>query len=190
LPLLPLGDLDDVSDELKQALKGRLPVNLYRVMTHSPAALGAFLAFASKMSRHEIGKPLRELIILRVAALRGATYVGHQHHHLALALGYEKEKIAAIEAGNRQSVYLDETEQALLRFTDEIVLQTRASADAVHALAKFFSPHQLVDAAMIAGQYLMVSTFVQTFQVPIELEGEISLEDYSARAYWQPTVGI
>jgi 4-carboxymuconolactone decarboxylase len=184
--LLPYGDLDSLPEDLRRFLAGRLRVNLYRAMMQSPAALGAFLAFATKMAGHELGKPLREVIILRVAALRGAEYVRHQHRRLAAALGLSAGKIEAIEAGDLGSADLSDVERVMLRLVDDLTCGHRGSRETVQALQAHVTLRQIVEATMIVGQYVMVSMFVQTFEVDIEKEGELSMDQYIARAAWQP----
>jgi 4-carboxymuconolactone decarboxylase len=184
--LLPYGDLDSLPEDLRKSLSGRLPANLYRAMMQSPAALRAFLAFATQMAQHELGKPLREVIILRIAALRGAAYVMHQHRHLARAMGLSDDKIEAIEHGHLQSGTLSDLERALLRFVDELASQHRGTRATIEILKVHLTLRQIVDATMIAGQYFMVAAFLETFEVEIEGDGEIPLDRYIERAAWQP----
>jgi alkylhydroperoxidase family enzyme len=188
MALLSLGDLESAPTDIREALQGRLPVNLYRVMMHAPTALRAFLAFASRMAANKVGKQLREVIILRIAAIRGIGYVLHQHRQLAAAMGFRAAKIAAIEAGDHLSTELCDTERALMRVAEELTLEGRASRRAYDALAHYFTPEQIIEAVMIAGQYFMLGAFLSTFEVEVEAEGEISAEAYLARTDLKPKI--
>jgi len=56
----------------------------------------------------------------------------------------------------------------VLQFTEETVLQHKVSAETFAAVGKYFSHDVLVELAIAAGCYMMVSIFLNTFEVNIE----------------------
>jgi hypothetical protein len=78
-----------------------------------------------------------------------------------------EEKIKALDIGSTAPVF-SEIERLVLRFTEETVLQRKVSDETFVAISKHFSNEVLVELAIAAGCYMMVSIFLNTFEVDIE----------------------
>ncbi|MGT2433198.1 carboxymuconolactone decarboxylase family protein [Cupriavidus basilensis] len=69
------------------------PLNLYRVLPHAPEIALGFLGLGRAiLTEASLPPTLRELVILRVGALSGASYEVHQHRRVACAAGVPEEK--------------------------------------------------------------------------------------------------
>ena len=55
-----------------------------------------------------------------------------------------------------------------LRFAEEMVQCYKVSDEAFTALSKHFSREELVELSIAAGCYMMISVFLNTFEVDIE----------------------
>src|SRR5580704_13069030 len=95
-------------------------LNLYRVLAWSPELARAWAAFAWSL-RFEMhaSRRLRELLIMRIAALLNAKY--EYEHHLLMALdeGVTKEQVAALSEW-RASDSFDETDRVVLALADDL----------------------------------------------------------------------
>ena len=63
---------------------------------------------------------------------------------------------------------VDAFEAALLRFTDEVVRDGKASETAFVALAEHYSPEELIETTLLIGFYMMTSRFLQTFDMDLD----------------------
>ena len=110
---------------------------------------------------------LREMAITRAGILCNSPYEVHQHRKVCKRVGMPEEKIKALDIGSASPVF-DEIERLVLLFTEETVLQRKVSDQTFKAISKHFSYEQLVELAIAAGCYMMVSIFLKTFEVDIE----------------------
>ena len=58
-----------------------------------------------------------------------------------------------------------------MRYTDDIVQNVRASDETFQTMEAAFSHQELVELTLTIGYYMMVSRFLETFDVDIEEEG-------------------
>ena len=167
-------DLAQASAAYTELLGERPPLNLYRMLPHAgPAAVGFLQLGGALLRRGELEAPLREIAILRVGMLSGATYEVHQHKRIARRVGLAPEKIAALtEPGSDFGVF-DERERFVLDFTDQVVHHVKVNdAMFAQALARF-GERQRAELVLTIGFYMMVSRFLENFGVDIEPPGTI-----------------
>ncbi|HEY1777246.1 MAG TPA: carboxymuconolactone decarboxylase family protein [Solirubrobacteraceae bacterium] len=143
------------------------PAKLYRALAHRPELLNAWLEFAGVL-RRECATPrgLRELMILRSAALTGARYIWSDHVPMALAAGVRRQQLEALEHWQSASVFTA-AERAALAFAGELALSAAVSESTLTALAQHFSVPERVELALTAGFYAMVPRVLASLQVPL-----------------------
>ncbi len=139
---------------------------LHPELARSYHLMVAHLLYGSTLSpRH------RELVILRVAAVRGAAYEWAQHVVLALDVGLSREEIAAVggEPGSVVSgVSWSPLEGSLLAAVGELVETARISDASWRVLAATFSEQQLMDLVFTVGAYDMLAMAMRTFGVQLD----------------------
>ena len=162
-------DITGLAPELAEELAKRPPANLYRVLANGGSAALGYLRMGSQIRFNAVLDPLvRELIILRTGSLCKAAYELDHHERIAASLGMADDKIrAAIEACPNADVF-DAFEAALLRFTDEAVLDGKASEAVFAALAEYYSAEELIETTLLIGFYMMTSRFLQTFDMDLD----------------------
>jgi len=132
-----------------------------------PAAVGFLKLGGALLRRSELDAQLREIAILRVGMISGATYEVHQHKRLARKAGLAPEKIAALTEGGDLRVF-DERERFVIDFTDQVVHHVKVN-DAMFAQARErFGERQLAELVLTIGFYMMVSRFLENYEVDIE----------------------
>ena len=101
--------------------------NLHRMLAHSPRVGHAFTNLADAL-RHEgeLDPVLRELVMLRVGMALKSEYEVRAHTLIARRVGVSDAKIAAL-GGDIEAGPFSETERAVLRFTDDLIVNVRAS---------------------------------------------------------------
>lgn len=154
-------------------LAGRPPLNLYRMLPHATSIAPGFLAMGRGILRESALDPkIREIVILRVGMLSDASYEVHQHKRVARRVGLSEEKIAALQAGADEPVF-DHVESKVIRFTDEVVRNVKATNQAFDVLQSDFSHREIAEIVLTIGFYMMVCRFLENFEVDIEPPGVI-----------------
>ena len=169
---LPLIEHDQLPLDLAEMVKSRAPLNLYRILPHSPPTARGFLALGSAiLQKTSLDPQLRELVILRVGALSRASYEIHQHRRVAARVGLDPEKIGAA-LQERDESCLTPFEQQVLRFSDAVVWQVKAPAHLYEPVATKLGPAGICELLHTIGFYMLVSRFLENLEVDIEPAGQ------------------
>ena len=164
--VLPLLDLAGPLAERVRRL-GASQVNLYRALAHTPELLTAWIDWAWALrERCHTPRPLREIMILRTAAVMRSEYEWHQHVAMAENAGVPMKKMDAVAAWQTSDFY-EPHERAALMLTDAML--TGHVPDAVHdELARHFTDAERVELILTAGFYAMVPRVLDACRVPLE----------------------
>jgi alkylhydroperoxidase family enzyme len=176
---LPYVDPEHASEPVRDALERVPPINIFRMVANAETAFRPWLAFGGALlSSLELDARVRELVILHVGRLSGAEYEWVQHVPIALAVGASEEEVAAVERGDLSA--LGESERAVLRFTEEVVREVRASDEALAEVRRWLSPREVVELLLVIGQYMLVARVAETAGIEID-EGGTAVADAAAR---------
>jgi alkylhydroperoxidase family enzyme len=110
---------------------------------------------------------LREIAIIRVGVLSGATYEVHQHVRIGKGVGMTDALIAAVREGPG-AAGLDAAQREVMAYTDDVVAKVRASDATFEPLKARLGYKALQELTITIGYYMMVSRFLETFDVDIE----------------------
>jgi len=176
---LPYVDPATAPPRVQEALAGlAVPLNIFRMVAHAEANFRPFLRYgASILGRQQLGARLRELAILRVANLSRARYEWVQHVPIGKAAGITDAQIVALETGNATADCFDARDQLVLRFTDEVVRDVRASDGTFAELARHFPPQEIVELILAIGFYMAVARLLETTAVDIEADAGTKIVD-------------
>jgi len=173
-PLLPPADpaADPEAAELLQHIQertGRL-LMLHRMLAHAPGLMRASTQTVMAM-RYEVSVPrsIVELAILRTAQLAGSDYEWQQHVPMALDNGISQEKIDALPAWRTSRAYAD-NERAVLAFCDSMMAGEKADEAEFASLRQHYRPRQIVELALIIGEYLGTARFLTVLGVRPEAD--------------------
>ena len=165
---IPYVDPADAPEKVADLLQQLPAMNVFRMLAHAAPEFRRFVAFSDALLRKSaVDKWLLELAILRVGHLSSAPYEIQQHEPMAAAVGGTAEKIAAIASWPGTDVF-DEVETLILRYTDDVVANVRASDATFRPLAERMDHQQMVELTMGIGCYMMVSRLLNTFDVDLE----------------------
>ncbi|MCX2933278.1 carboxymuconolactone decarboxylase family protein [Mycobacterium sp. CVI_P3] len=109
----------------------------------------------------------KELVILRVAHLRGSEYELQQHRRLARSRGVDSALQDKIFAGP-SAEGLTDRERALLTAVDEFVLNRDLSDDTFADLSAHLTRQQLIEFCAVAGHYDAIAAILTTLRVPMD----------------------
>jgi len=109
----------------------------------------------------------REIVVLRVGALRDAEYEWLQHKVQALDAGMTLAEVDASREGPDAEVW-SPVEAALVRATDELVADARISDETYAVLAAELDAHQLMDLVFTVGAYDVLAMAMRTFDLEVD----------------------
>lgn len=143
-------------------------LNIFKMLGHSGDLLPAFSRFGGYLlNRTALDPVLREIAIVRVGVLSKASYEVYQHEAISRRLGMSEALIAAIHEGAQAAVFTDLQRQVML-YTDDLVANVRASDDTFNPLLAALGEKQMQELTVCVGFYMLVSRFLETFDVDIE----------------------
>ena len=167
---LPYVDPATAPEHVRELLE-RLPVklNVFRMMANAESDFRPLVGLGTAiLGRQKLSPKLRELAILRVAALSPARYEWVQHVPIAQATGAADAQIAALERGDIAADAFDPLECAVLRFTTEVVRDVRASDATFAELARRLSAQEIVELILTVGYYMMIARLLETTAVDLD----------------------
>ena len=173
---IPYPDPAELTPETQAYLAKLPPINIFRMLAGGETLLPAFVRFGNHLLYKTALDPvLREIAIVRVGALSGARYELHQHEAISRQLGMSDELIAAIHEGPDAAVF-DDAQREVMRYTDEVVRDVKASDETFDALRSRLSLQELEELTVTIGFYMAVSRYLETFGVDIEEPGNDGLD--------------
>ena len=145
----------------------RVPINLTRMLLHCPVPMvQSFLDFALSFRTGNLEPKLRELVILRMATLRGSSYELMHHLPAAKMVGWTELEISSITSA--QASGLDEKQSVMIQLVDDCSQLGKVSDCALQKAEKLFSVAEIAEATLLAGLYEMLACFLETMGVELD----------------------
>ncbi|HZC70032.1 MAG TPA: carboxymuconolactone decarboxylase family protein [Jatrophihabitans sp.] len=145
---------------------GTNPPNLFLTMARQRKLFRGWLRFARRlMPGGSLPRRDTELIILRVAHLRGCAYEFEHHVRLGRRVGVSTSDVARIKAGSADPDW-SSRERALLRAVDELITDRFLDDATWRDLRMQLSEPACVEFVLLVGHYDMLATFLLTLRVP------------------------
>jgi alkylhydroperoxidase family enzyme len=138
------------------------------MLARHPALAQAFntfnghVLFATTLSARQ-----RELLILRVAAVRQAAYEWRQHVVLAHDAGITADEVARIAEGAGATGW-SHFERALISAVDELLSDAKVTDETWEVLAAVLEVEQLMDVVFTVGAYDLLAMAFRSFDVPLD----------------------
>lgn len=168
---IPYFNSETASGRIKDSLNGRRQINVFKLIGQADNAAAEVFDLGFKMSKGSLLDPvLREIVILRVAALTKAEYQAHEHHAIALRNGLSERKIQAVAnfPVGEEKIELSEFEQQLIGFVDAVVSTSTAPDRLFDPMHAYFGDSQIVELVLVIGFYMMVGRVMNTFEIELE----------------------
>jgi alkylhydroperoxidase family enzyme len=128
-----LPEVETMSPE-QAAVYERFQSNLTRALLLTKNSAGAHLALGATFTVGLLSDLLREVVVLRVAALRDSDFERALHYPLALKAGLDEDEIEAIEKGRFDGMPADRA--ALVRYVDDCIQLHKAGEEAFWGAAR------------------------------------------------------
>ncbi|MGF7237412.1 MAG: carboxymuconolactone decarboxylase family protein [Frankia sp.] len=145
-------------------------MNTLGTFAHHPALAQAFFTFNGHLlMATTLSQRQREMVILRVATVRKASYEWVQHLFVAHDVGVTDEEIARIAWGP-DAPYWDPLEAALLRAVDELIADGEITPGTWGVLAGEFDTQQIMDLIFTVGAYETLAWMMRSFALDFDDE--------------------
>jgi 4-carboxymuconolactone decarboxylase len=158
-------DPSTASPEVGDALRAA-PLNVFRMTAHASSALKPFLRYSGALlSKLELDPVLRELAILRLAAMTGCDYERVHHEPLATAVGAGVAEIAtAVDPGSSG----EGTQGLVFDLVGQAVRDGRGSAQTTDALCAELGERGLVELLLVIGHYHGLAVLLNSVEIDID----------------------
>ena len=143
-------------------------LHILGTFAHHPELARAFMVFNSHVLHMTTLEPRqRELIVLRVAALRGADYEWAQHAVIAGDHGIRDDDLERVRRGPDAPGW-SPADAALLRAVDELVADATISDQTWAALTGDLDDQQLLDLVFTVGAYDVLAMMMLACRTPLD----------------------
>jgi alkylhydroperoxidase family enzyme len=143
-------------------------LNVLGTFAHHPALARAYNVFNGHvLFSTTLTERQRELVVLRVAVLRGVEYEWRQHAVLAGDVGIGEEELSAVAEGPDAARW-QPLDAVLLRVVDELVGTAALSADTWDALADVLTTEQALDLVFTVGAYDLLAMVFGAFAIELD----------------------
>ena len=143
-------------------------LNALGVLARYPELALAYNTFSGQVMYGSTLTPRhRELLVLRVAAVRDSEYEWRQHVASAGDNGVGPDEVARVGAGTDAPEWSD-LERALLRSVDELLGDALIGDETWATLAAELEERQLMDIVFTVGAYDVLAMALRTFAVPLD----------------------
>jgi 4-carboxymuconolactone decarboxylase len=166
VPLVAPGTRPELADVEARIMAERGRVSLlYQVLLNSrPIASGWERMLTAVRNQTGVPADLRELIVLRVAVLNGASFEFDAHVPHAQKAGLGMEKIDAVRDTSIADVF-EPLERLVLELTDAMTRDVKVPDALMARIAQHFDPKGVVEIVATVAAYNMVSRLLVALNV-------------------------
>ncbi|OZM78091.1 carboxymuconolactone decarboxylase family protein [Pseudonocardia sp. MH-G8] len=166
---LPAGPDDEIVERIR-ARRGGTLTSLDRMLLHSPPLADGWNSLMGAVrTASTLPADVRELAILRVAALNGADYEWRAHEPLGRAAGLTDADLTALR-GDCDPGTLAPRLSAALAYTDAMTAHVTVPDEVFAYLREHFDDREVVELTVTIGAYNLVSRFLVALHVGDEGE--------------------
>jgi AhpD family alkylhydroperoxidase len=140
-------------------------LHLYQMLLHSPPVAAGWLNFLTSIRQlSTLPGDLRELVIMRVAAVNGAPYEADQHAPIAIKEGVTEQQLLALPDWINATLF-SEKERAVLAYADAMTHAVQVPDDVFEAVHRFLDARLVVELTATVAAYNMVSRFLEALRI-------------------------
>lgn len=154
--------------KIRGARGGQLHV-FYRALLHTPALASAWFEYNNAVRfRTSLGDRVRELVIMRVAALTGCAYVWSVHEaQYAAPAGITPREVEALRDWRESGVF-GARESALLAYVDAMTRDVAVPDAVFDGMSRHYSARETVEATVLVGAYNMQTRVLRALDLDPE----------------------
>ncbi|KAJ6616212.1 4-carboxymuconolactone decarboxylase [Mycena sp. CBHHK59/15] len=180
--VFPPPGTDPIADAIRARRVNGTLLALDGALLNSPLVAQGWNQFFTVIRENlTIPADMRELFILRTAALNNAAYQWGQHESVGRSEGLTTDQLLVIRLASQSALthhdkkVLGDSLAAALQFADAITESVYVPRDVYDNLAKHLSDQQMVEAVATAGSYNFVSRFTVSLNVDGRMHEEVPI---------------
>ncbi|MEB3984277.1 carboxymuconolactone decarboxylase family protein [Mycobacterium sp. 663a-19] len=151
------------------ARRMRVPeMHLFTTLGQRQLLFWTWSMYSGRLLRGRLPAVDTELVILRVAHVRGCEYELQHHRGMARKQGLDDDLQAAIFAWPDGGEALTERQRALLAATDEFVKDRTVTDASWRRLAAHLDRRQLIEFCLLASQYDGLAATMAALNIPLD----------------------
>jgi AhpD family alkylhydroperoxidase len=166
--LRDLGLINWVAAKLMARTVRAPEMHLFTTLGQHKRLLWVWMPYSAVLLRGRLPITDTELVILRVAHLRGSEYELQHHRRVARRRGLDDATQAQIFAWPDTTGGLTDRQQALLSATDEFITNRSISTEVWQQLSSHFERRQIIEFCMLAGQYDGLAATMSALEIPLD----------------------
>jgi 4-carboxymuconolactone decarboxylase len=164
--LIPYADPDSAPESMRKALAVVPPLNVFRMLANTEAGFWPYVDYnAALLAKLDLDPVLRELAILRTAALDRCDYERVHHEGIARQVGATEEQVSRAVDPEAAAEGL---EALVYEAVAGIVTANRAPREAVLALNQRLGPGQVIELLMAITHYHGLAALAASVEMEIE----------------------
>ena len=146
------------------------PLNIFGTIAHHPRLLKRFMNFAGLfLNKGLLPAREREIVILRVGWNCQSVYEFGQHTVIGQRVGLSLSEIGALTRRPNEYNWSDR-DAALIAMSDELCADNCVSETTWKLLTTDWKENELIELVMVAGTYRLVSGFLNTMGVELDVD--------------------
>ncbi len=147
---------------------GAPQMHLFATLGQHKRLFLAMMPYSALLLRGRLPLADTELVILRVAHLRGSEYELQHHRKMGRRRGLDDQTQQMIFAWPDTAGGLSDRQRALLAATDEFINNRSISAEVWQQLSAYLDRRQLIEFCMLAGQYDGLAATMSALEIPLD----------------------
>lgn len=160
-----LGPVGWAVNRLGARVTGKRDVHLFATLGHARRLFPAWLAYSGMMMPFGVlDRRTTELVILRIAHLRGSAYERAHHERIGAGVGLDDDDIARTLSDPAAAGWSDRL-RTVLTAVDELVQTKDVSDQAWSELARHLDESQLVALVQLVAQYDGLATSLHVLRI-------------------------
>ena len=132
--------------------------NIWKLWSHSPQSLEAYMAFSKSLVKGTLDPKLRELAYLKTSLVNGCAYCAEGHKGPARRVGVTDQQILEIDNYSESAAFSD-LEKLVLKYAEELTRTVRTSDELMSELKKNLSEAAIVELSLTVGQANLTNRF-------------------------------
>jgi AhpD family alkylhydroperoxidase len=158
-------DIAALAGKIRGARGGQLHV-FYKALLHTPALASAWFDFNNAVRfRTGLDDRVRELVIMRVAALTGCDYVWRVHQaQYAGPAGVTPQQVEALRDWRKSGLF-GPKESALLAYVDAMTRDVTVAEDVFKSLREHYSEREVVETTVLVAAYNMHTRLLKALDI-------------------------
>ena len=136
--------------------------NIWKLWSHSPLTLDAFMPYYKTLMKGSLDGKLRELAYIMTSLLNDCAYCAEAHKGVGRKIGLTDQQLAEI-SNYASSASFSPVEKLVLKYAEELTQTASTSDSLVQELKKHLSEEQLVELNLTVGTANLTNRFNMSF---------------------------